>query len=72
MSKKKYTDEEIMAMPYDKAMAALRTMSKEELGKRLEEVLKRGNEMEKAGEDPEKVRRIIKYYNEISRVLRGW
>jgi ribosomal protein L29 len=53
-------------------MAALRTMSKEELGKRLEEVLKRGNEMEKAGEDPEKVRRIIKYYNEISRVLRGW
>lgn len=59
-------------MPYDKAMAVLRTMSKEELGKRLEEVLKRGNEMEKVGEDPEKVRRIIKYYNEISRVLRGW
>ncbi|MFA6830606.1 MAG: hypothetical protein WCR67_07920 [Bacilli bacterium] len=54
MSEKKYTDEEIMAMPYDKTMAALRAMSKEELEKRLEEVLKRGNEMEKAGEDPEK------------------
>jgi chaperonin cofactor prefoldin len=72
MSEKKYTDEEIMEMPYDKAMAALRTMSKEELEKRLEEIIKRGNEMEKVGEDPKIVRKVIRYYNEIGRVLRGW